>query len=643
MLLSRCGLRVGWLLSLCLPPITSECTPDGQDPWATGEEVACCSGLHSCRLPWLTQFHCSTAPCPCTPEGTDPFVSGTEISCCPELNRCLSDWLGDGRYSYLCTSATCPGLGGKSATTSRPKPVCTSESGDPFASGAELPCCPGLIKCLSDWLGDGNWQYKCQWDCPDIADGPACTGEGGDPQGKEENVPCCTGLVSCFLSRGKTEGDQGQEKDRFQCLAACPSLPSSTDSTTSTARPASTDTDTEEWTLIWADEFDAPSLDRSKWEVEVNCWGGGNHEAQCYRDSPANVYVQDGMLHLRPIYHPQGYTGVSLAEGCTLNNENSCRWTKKFTSARIRSLANVDKGSWLYGKIEARLQLPKGDFLWPAFWMLPTDQAYGTWAASGEIDIMEYRGQEANLYSSALHFSGEWPLNTHITSGATDTGVDLSQDHHTFSLHWRPDMMDFSLDGQVKWSVSLNRSFWDGRGHDPYAGADRKPFDQRFHILLNNAVAGGFFPVEKYGEFDPARANASWAAPAFKVDWVRVYAQPEQDDNNNILRTELSTAEPAGPSQSDKSFGTPAANQQRRPLVTHPQTFLLWVLFCLTSCSLLLSYRLLRQRCRKKFQGGHAWQRLQPTTAQESVFAPHSVSDSEHSDTEEATAADEQT
>ena len=106
------------------------------------------------------------------------------------------------------------------------------------------------------------------------------------------------------------------------------------------------------------------------------------------------------------------YTGS--AAGCT--NSDGCTWSKPFTSGRVRTKKSAF-GSWRYGRVEVRAQLPRGDFLWPAIWMLPTDNAYGTWAASGEIDIMEARGQRPSLVEGTLHYGAQWPNNVYSGSG----------------------------------------------------------------------------------------------------------------------------------------------------------------------------------------------------------------------------------
>jgi beta-glucanase (GH16 family) len=255
------------------------------------------------------------------------------------------------------------------------------------------------------------------------------------------------------------------------------------------------------WKQVWSDEFDGTSIDMSKWQFEVNCDGGGNNELQCYTSKSTNARVQNGKL-------------VITARPENLNG-------KAYTSARLNTAKSA---SWLFGRFEMNAKLPSGKHLWPAFWMLPTDYKYGTWAASGEIDIMEYRGQVTNSVEGTLHFGGAWPNNMYQGSGpktALGNGVDLSKDFHTYAVEWEKDEMRWYVDNVQYHKMSLVRSFYSGRGTNPYT-ANRQPFDQRFHILVNLAIGGGFFPSGQYGTLSPADA-ANWADPTYQIDYIRVY------------------------------------------------------------------------------------------------------------------------
>jgi beta-glucanase (GH16 family) len=240
------------------------------------------------------------------------------------------------------------------------------------------------------------------------------------------------------------------------------------------------------WTLVWHDEFDGAALDRGKWTFELGngfkagtsyVAGWGNDELEFYTDRADNAFVKDGALHLKAI--KEDYQG--------------CRCT----SARV-----VTRGLYAktYGRFEFRAKLPLGQGVWPAIWLLPQDCAYGAWAASGEIDILEARGQEPTKVLGTLHYGSRWPKNTY--SGATDVLPDHGaiDAFHVYALEWDA--------GEIRWYVDgalySTKSFWwssskhDGAGNgvDPQGEADLNPwpapFDKPFYILLNLAVGGRF-------------------------------------------------------------------------------------------------------------------------------------------------------
>src|SRR5262249_29115542 len=117
------------------------------------------------------------------------------------------------------------------------------------------------------------------------------------------------------------------------------------------------------WDLVWSDEFDGRTLNRAKWEFEVNAEGGGNNELQYYVTN--NVRLQDGLLFIDA--RREHYTGP--------------RGTREYTSARIRTKG---KGDWRYGRFDIRARLPRGQGIWPALWMMPSRARYGDWPRSGE-------------------------------------------------------------------------------------------------------------------------------------------------------------------------------------------------------------------------------------------------------------------
>jgi len=295
--------------------------------------------------------------------------------------------------------------------------------------------------------------------------------------------------------------------------------------------------------LVWSDEFNGNGLDQSKWGYETNCDGGGNNELQCYTTQGNNLKVADGHLTITAV--PQNLNG------------------KQYTSARINTKG---KASWKYGKFEIRAKQPKGAYLWPALWMMPRDSVYGGWAASGEIDIYEGRGQNPNEYQSTLHYGGSWPNNVYQGSGARNAGQDLTADYHVYTCTWTPDQISFALDGNTYYTRNLNQNFYSGKGKSPY-WANRQPFDQEFFFIINLAVGGGFFG----GEANALNQNTAraWPNPNLLVDYVRVYQLRDGPVVNPPapVPTPAPTPKPATQAPSSKqnlpssSVATPAPSQ----------------------------------------------------------------------------------
>jgi len=247
----------------------------------------------------------------------------------------------------------------------------------------------------------------------------------------------------------------------------------------------------EGWELVWQDEFNDSEIDFSKWEHEVNAEGGGNNELQYYTDRAENSHIRDTVLVIKAIQ--ETYTG---SEG-----------TREYTSARLRT---KNKGDWLYGRFEVRAKLPRGQGLWPAIWMLPTDWDYGGWAASGEIDIMELIGHQPHMVYGTIHFGGEWPDNQHTGTSYTLPSGIFADDFHVFTLIWEETKMEWYVDG----NLYLTQTEWHSVNGDYPA-----PFDKPFHLLLNVAVGGNW----------PGDPDETTIFPqTMEVDYVRVYRKSEK-------------------------------------------------------------------------------------------------------------------
>lgn len=272
-----------------------------------------------------------------------------------------------------------------------------------------------------------------------------------------------------------------------------------------------------EWSLVWFDEFDGAALDRSKWEPETSCWGGGNNERQCYVDQPDNIVIKDGVLRLKA--KAQAFLGPEFAQDMP---DRGRVIRREYTSGKIRTKGLA---SWQYGRFEARIKLPKGQGIWPAFWMLPEHNAYGKWPLSGEIDIMEAvnlgaqcddcEGSDTeNRSSAALHYGKKWP-NNEFKSGKNilPDGIDA---YHIFALEWTEGRFDWFVND--KKIFTMKKDEWYSEAVDRTGNA-LAPFDQPFHLILNLAVGGEHSESQNEKTFDES------AFPnALLVDWVRVYA-----------------------------------------------------------------------------------------------------------------------
>lgn len=223
---------------------------------------------------------------------------------------------------------------------------------------------------------------------------------------------------------------------------------------------------TTEWELVWSDEFDYTGVpDPQKWSFDTsgNNWNWGNDEAQNYTTSKdGNAWVEDGKLVIEA--RKEDYYWAGDGE------------TKNYTSAR---LITRYKGDWLYGKIEVRAKLPRGVGIWPAIWMMPTDDVYGGWPKSGEIDIMEYVGFDKGNVHANVHHTSTNPDKRSEGQGATKSVYSPYSVYHTYGLIWTEDKMEFQVNGNTYMTYKN-----EGKGHITW------PFDQRFHLILNVAVGG---------------------------------------------------------------------------------------------------------------------------------------------------------
>jgi beta-glucanase (GH16 family) len=267
------------------------------------------------------------------------------------------------------------------------------------------------------------------------------------------------------------------------CAAPTPALPTVTATTAPTATPLPTLTPTpiaplDGWKLTWHDEFDGTEIDRANWTYDLGGGGWGNGEMQYYTDRTQNARLENGYLVIEA--HQEKYGG------------------SYYTSARLKSQGLQE---FQYGRLEARLKVPAGKGLWPAFWMLGSNFAQIGWPDCGEIDIMEYIGREPDLIMGTLHgpgYSGalgisKWNRQTY----------PIADDFHTFAIEWDEQQISWFYDG-VKYHTVKREDV----GNRTWA------FDQPFFFIINLAVGGTLGGMVSPQTTFPVQ---------YLVDYVRVY------------------------------------------------------------------------------------------------------------------------
>jgi beta-glucanase (GH16 family) len=230
--------------------------------------------------------------------------------------------------------------------------------------------------------------------------------------------------------------------------------------------------------LVWSDEFDGTALDASKWAPEVrDVWF--NNELQATTNSRDNINVTGGNLNI--VARRQSYNG------------------RDYTSGRIVTKGKKD---FVFGRIDTRAKLPKGKGIWPAIWMLGSNDSTVPWPACGEIDIMELRGSTPKVNISTIHFGNTVADRRYIGTTYTLPGTgDFSDDFHTFSFIRSRDRMRWYVDGVLYYTLTSGDA-------SPY------PFNNPFYMILNVAVGGDF----------DGNPDASTTFPQqMQVDYVRYY------------------------------------------------------------------------------------------------------------------------
>ena len=245
--------------------------------------------------------------------------------------------------------------------------------------------------------------------------------------------------------------------------------------------------------LLWSDEFSASGKvapDDQTWNQETgdgcpDLCGWGNGEVEFYKESATRT---DGKGHLV-------ITTKKLSPTTTYScYPDTCQWS----SGKITTQG---KTSYQYGLIEARIKVPEGGGTWPAFWMLGTSITTVPWPLSGEIDIMEAAGNEPYKISGTAHLANS--RGQHIYKGDyTYTPQLTASGYHTFGVLWKPDQLDWLVDGQVFYTLQKRN-----------VGSSPWPFNAPFYIIVNTAMGGGFGGLVSW-ELNSATTS---------IDWIRVY------------------------------------------------------------------------------------------------------------------------
>ena len=227
--------------------------------------------------------------------------------------------------------------------------------------------------------------------------------------------------------------------------------------------------------LVWSDEFNGDSIDTSKWGYDIGGGGWGNNELEYYTDRRENSYVADGSLHIRALKEDFG--------------------GRAYTSARMLSKGKFD---FTYGYVEARLKLPRGSGIWPAFWMLGQNIDQVSWPACGELDIIEAINDEGRIYSTCHWQAG----GGHAEYGQPSGNFDI-QEFHTYYLQWDSDYIRTGVDGKQHYEFLIR----DNAG-ETYA------FHKPLFFIMNVAV-GGNWPG--------FNINDNQFPTEMVVDYIRVY------------------------------------------------------------------------------------------------------------------------
>jgi beta-glucanase (GH16 family) len=244
------------------------------------------------------------------------------------------------------------------------------------------------------------------------------------------------------------------------------------------------------YVLAWSDEFNAANgslPDSSKWVAETGGGGWGNHELESYTNRARNAHVQSGNLVITA--RKESYKG---ADGIA----------RQYTSARLKTLGLFEQK---YGRFEARIKIPRGQGIWPAFWMLGNNMGTVDWPGCGEIDIMENIGKEPDKLHGTIHGPGYSGANG-LGGTYTLPSGKFADNFHIFAVEWEPSAIRFYVDSNQ----------YETRTPADLPTGKTWVYDHPFYILLNVAVGGDW----------PGNPDRTTVFPQrMLVDYVRVYVK----------------------------------------------------------------------------------------------------------------------
>ncbi|XP_055643292.1 beta-1,3-glucan-binding protein-like [Toxorhynchites rutilus septentrionalis] len=328
--------------------------------------------------------------------------------------------------------------------------------------------------------------------------------------------------------------------------------------------------------LIFEDTFD--SFDLDTWQHENTLAGTGDGEFQWFTNNRSNSFVKEGNLYIRPTLTVDEYGeaflrsgvlnihGGSPADQCTKQSLHGCErigtHAKILNPVKSASLRTVDTFAFKYGKVEISAKLPAGDWLWPGIWFLPKVDAYGGWPASGEIDLLDSKGNRDLIKSgvnvgteqvtSKLQFGPNHAHNAGITAGFarnSEAGKGYHTGFNRYQMEWTPDHVTFSINDIETGTVSSGTGFW-ARGNfdvnspgmdNPWRfGSIMAPFDQEFYFKIMLAVGGSdYFSDDEINPTKKAWINGTphpmtdfWNA---RNDWLPTWKLEENEARDASL------------------------------------------------------------------------------------------------------------